>query len=114
MGTSFTYKCNKCGYHVQTSGKLDCGFFAVTDTYICQACKEIVDVAVGVHGKKYTKGEVHKQQLGAGTDMDDDFYTCPECGSDQQLVKWNKKRKPCPRCDGKMKIDPEGEMILWD
>ena len=30
-----------------------------------------------------------------------DFYKCPRCGTDTNLVKWNKSKRPYPKCDGK-------------
>ena len=43
-----------------------------------------------------------------------DFHKCPECSSDTNLVKWNNRKRPCPKCNGKMEKDSNGEMILWD
>jgi len=45
---------------------------------------------------------------------DSDFYKCPVCGDDSALVKWDKRKRPCPRCDGRMDLDPDGEMVFWD
>jgi DNA-directed RNA polymerase subunit RPC12/RpoP len=114
LGTSFTYRCSKCEYEVQTSGGLDWGFLAVTDTYICKSCKNIVDVAVGLHGKVYPKGQVLQKKAERKIDLDLDFYVCPECGSDNHLVKWDKRKKPCPKCAGKMQKDLRGGIVLWD
>jgi len=112
MGTAYTYKCNKCGYEVMTSGKLDFGMLAVVDTYICKSCKAIVDVCIGEHGQVYTKKDVAQNNIKSENDLD--FYMCPECDSDKYLVKWNKRTRPCPKCDGKMKKDRYAEFILWD
>ena len=111
MGTRFSYKCNNCDYKVMISAGHDFGMVAVTNTYICKSCKEIVDVAVGEYGKTFTKEEVNLKKR---SKLDLAFYRCPECGSDKHLVKWNSKKRPCPRCDGKMEKDLNGEMILWD
>lgn len=112
MGTSFTYKCNKCNYEVLTSGKLDFGMLAVVDTYICKSCKAIVDVCVGEYGKIYTKEEIALKLIKSENDLD--FYQCPECDSDKHLVKWNNRKRPCPCCDGKMHKDINGNFCLWD
>jgi hypothetical protein len=112
MGILFTYKCNKCDYKVQTSGKHDYGMFAVTDTYICKSCNNIVDVCVGEYGNTYTKEEVLEKKNKSETDFD--FYVCPDCSSYKNLVKWSKIKRPCPKCDGKMEKDSNGEIILWD
>ena len=112
MGTSFTFKCNKCSYEVMTSGKHDFGMLAVTDTYICKTCNEIVDVCVGEYGKTYTKEEIVLKTIKSENELD--FHKCPECSSDTNLVKWNNRKRPCPKCNGKMEKDSNGEMILWD
>ncbi len=112
MGTCFTYKCNKCGYEVLTSGKLDSGMLAVVDTYICKSCNNIVDVTIGECGKTYTKEEIALKKIKSENGLD--FYQCPECNSVTNLVKWNKRARPCPKCEGKMLKDSNGEMILWD
>lgn len=111
MGTSFTYKCNKCDYQVLTSGQLDFGMIAVVDTFICKSCKAIVDVTVGEYGKVFTKKEVALKLIKSENDLD--FYCCPDCGSEKKLVKWNNKIRPCPCCDGEMAED-SGDFILWD
>ncbi len=112
MGTWYTFKCNKCGYEVQTSGGHACGFLDVVDTYICEACKEIVDVSVGEYGKTFPKEEIISKKIKSAYDLD--FYVCPECGSDKNLIKWNNSKRPCPRCDGKMEKDADGEIVMWD
>ena len=91
MGTSFTYKCNKCDYQALTSGKLDFGMLAAVDTYICKSCKAIVDVCVGEYGKAYTKEEIALNKIKSENNLD--FYCCPECDSDKNLVKWNFRTK---------------------
>jgi hypothetical protein len=58
MGTFYTFKCN---YSFQTSGKPDCGMLAVTNTYICNSCKQIVDVLVGLRGKIFRKEEIQER-----------------------------------------------------
>lgn len=88
MGTSFTYKCNKCDYQVLTSGKLDFGMLAVVDTYLCKSCNAIVDICVGEYGKVYSKEDIDLKLIKSENDLD--FYQCTECGSDKDLVKWNK------------------------
>ena len=112
MGTCFTYKCNKCSYEVMTSGKLDYGMLAVVDTLICKFCKSIVDVCVGEHGQTYTKEEVLRDKGKLEFDMK--FYLCPDCGSGEQLIKWSKWKRPCPKCDGKMEKDAQSEIVMWD
>ena len=95
-----------------SSGGHDYGMMAVTDTYICKSCKKIVDVTVGEYGVTYTKEDVITKKKNKETDLD--FYVCPECNSDINLMKWNKTKRPCPKCDGKMEKDVYGVTMLWD
>lgn len=112
MGQTYTYKCHKCNYTVMTSAGKDFGMMAVSDTYICKSCKEIVDVMVGKFGKTFSKGDILIMKNNG--ESVSDFYACPICGSEKHLEKWSKKDKPCPRCDGKMRKDSKGETMLWD
>ena len=106
------YRCNKCGYQVSASGGHDFGMMAVTDTYICTSCEEIVDVTVGEQGNTFTKEDI---QSGMNKILEaSDFYKCPLCGSDKYLVLWDNNLRPCPKCDGKMeKVSDEG-VAFWD
>jgi Zn finger protein HypA/HybF involved in hydrogenase expression len=112
MWKRYTFKCNKCAYEVMTSGGYDYGMLAVTDTYICSTCKKIVDVTFGEYGKTYNIGEVLQKKNNSKTDLN--FYTCPDCGSETNLIKWSDIKRPCPRCDGIMEMDYFGETLLWD
>ena len=112
MGQSFKYNCTNCNYSVMTSAGLDYGFIAVVDTYTCLKCRIIVDVSVGLHGKVISKEELEIHPEKNNPDLD--FYKCPVCGNDSALVKWNKRKRPCPKCDGRIVIDPKGESLLWD
>ena len=58
-------------------------------SYLCEDCKEVVDVLFP-YGKKLEK------------------IVCPECGS-ENLKKWNPKTGKCPKCEGKME---KTEIIL--
>lgn len=113
MGTSFTFRCNKCTYSVLTSGKHDVGMLAVTDTYICSSCNEIVDVLVGLRGETFLKEEIQDKTIEVDDINDFEFYSCPKCNS-KDIIEWDRKRKPCPKCNGKMKKDKNDEMFLWD
>jgi len=111
MGISKTYTCDNCGYSVLTSAGLDWGFFAVTDTYKCLECEEIVDVPVGSDGKKIFKKDLRAQGL-----LDENhskFYICPRCSS-EKLKKWNKRTRPCPKCNSQMNWDKTKGIVLWD
>ena len=112
MGSKRTYKCSKCSYSVLTSAGKDYGMLAVVDTYLCGACNQIVDVCVGQQGEVYSESDVSNNKIENKFGVK--FYTCPECGSKTKLVKWCTKTRPCPKCDGKLDVDPEGMHILWD
>ncbi len=112
MGQKFTYKCTGCNYSVLTSAGIDYGMLAVVETHICKKCHNIVDVLVGESGKVISKEELQKHPEKVTPDLD--FYKCPMCGDDSSLVKWNKRKRPCPKCDCRMVIDPKGESLLWD
>ena len=111
MGTKYNFKCNKCGYSVVTSGGHDFGMMAVTNTYICKNCKKIVDVIVGEYGVTLTKeAAIDKKKK---NEIDLNFYSCPECGSDKHLINWDITKRVCPKCDGYMNEDLSVK-ILWD
>jgi transcription initiation factor IIE alpha subunit len=111
MGTNFMFKCKNCGYQVMSSGGLDYGMVAVVQTYRCKSCKEIVDVCVGEYSQTYTREEA-KNKNKDETNLD--FYVCPECMSGKSLVKWNKRKRPCPKCGEKLEKSVNSEIIMWD
>jgi len=112
MGTKYTFKCKRCGYNARVSGGKDFGMKAVTDTFTCGSCKNVVDVCVGEYGNIYTREEVLLQKKEPGTGLN--FFTCPKCGSGADLTEWDKNRKPCPRCNGRMENDINGLVMEWD
>ena len=113
MGTFYKFKCNKCGYEVKSSGGHDYGMLAVKDTYICKSLsKKIVDVTVGEYRVSSAKEDILVKKKNNETDLD--FYVCPECNSDINLMKWNNTKRPCPNCEGKMEKDVNGLTMLWD
>ena len=112
MGIKNTYKCNKCNYTVLTSAGKDRGFIAVVDTFICKRCNNIVVVCVGEEGETYKRRDVLFKRMKTKHKLD--FFSCPICSSKTDLVKWKTRLRPCPKCDGKMEFDSEGEQILWD
>jgi len=112
MGTKYTFNCNRCGYSARVSGGHDFGMKAVTDTFTCRSCKNVVDVSVGEYGNTYTREEVLLKKKEPGARLN--FFTCPKCGSDKELTEWDKTRKPCPRCYGRMENDVSGLIMEWD
>lgn len=105
MGQIYRYKCTNCNYEVETSGKKDFGMIAVVRPYICNDCKIITDVLIGETGKVFNKGKLTNDQK--------DFYKCSNCKG-ENIIVWNNKKKPCPKCGNKMKKDPKKPMIMWD
>jgi len=105
MGQSYTFKCYKCAYYKESSGKLDCGFLAVVEPYICNDCHELTDVLVGEHGEKFPIQTLTKEKL-------KEFYNCGECKS-KNIAIWDTRKKPCPKCGSRMKKDPK-TILLWD
>lgn len=113
MGTKYSYKCHKCGYRATASGGRDFGMHAVTDTYICGSCREIVDVCTGEYGQEYTREEAQVRKSKSGTGLN--FYVCPVCGSGKNLLKWSASDRPCPKCGEKMEKDKDdGIIAMWD
>lgn len=100
MGTRYTYQCNKCGYSAFISGRPDAGMIVKTNTFLCQKCKDVVDVVVEY--REHVKRD--KSDIGK----------CPKCKSSENLKRWNKKKRPCPKCDGTLQILPDAEMLCYD
>lgn len=101
MGTIKTYTCNNCSYSVEISGGKDRGFSAITQTYVCILCKELSDVVVG--------------DINSVNEPSSNQHLCPSCNSGEHFKVWDSKKKCCPQCDGgKMKVDANGIVTLWD
>lgn len=84
MATFFEYKCKGCGYTVEANPKgKDMVMMGEIHSYLCQDCKEIVEVLYE-YGKKPEK------------------IVYPECGS-EHLQKWNPETGKCPKCGGDLK-----------
>ena len=83
MATLYEYKCKNCGYSTWANPKgHDMVMMGELYHYLCEDCKEIVDV-VNPHGEKPEK------------------ITCYKCGS-EKLKKWNPRTGKCPKCGEKM------------
>ena len=81
-------KCELCGYTVAANPKgHDVLMMGEVYSYMCQECKEIVDVLAS------------------------EETVCPNCGS-EKLVKWNPIKGKCPKCGKKMK--ETGIVLLVD
>ena len=105
MGQSYLFKCTKCNYKVESSGRKDCGMIAMVEPYICNDCKKITDVQIGESGKEILPEDLNKGQ-------EKDYYRCSHCGG-KNITKWNIQTKPCPKCGNKMKKDPTIS-TCWD
>ena len=106
MGSAYTFSCKKCGYTADSCGKLDWGFHAVLEPYVCSDCKELTDVLVGEYGKKLPHLDISES-------FRKESYVCSECNS-QNIVLWDLKKKPCPKCGSRMHKNKEGIITLWD
>jgi len=100
MGTKFTYQCNKCDYSAHISGGRDVGMIVKTNTYICNKCKDIVDVIT----EYWTDVTINESRIGK----------CPKCNSSEYLEEWDNKKSPCPKCDGTMNVSPNTVITDWD
>ena len=117
MGTSYTFKCNKCNYSVESSGKLDYGMQFVVSPYVCNDCNIVTDVIVGMQGLYFPKewfDNPKKHDIPEYmVEMRDQFYTCEKCNG-ENLIGWDSDSGKCPKCDGKMSKDDEAGTMLWD
>lgn len=96
MATFRTYRCNQCGYSVQTepSGKYALMSGPYTN-YACGYCHEVVSVL--------------------DWDIDNpNQVKCPECNHDDKMSVWNPIKCKCPKCSGKMNLDKSGLIIMAD
>ena len=117
MGTQYTFKCNKCNYCVESSGKLDYGMQYVVSPYICNDCNIITDVIVGMQGQSYPKESFdNPKKYGLPefiVKMKNQFYTFEKCDG-EHLTDWDSNLGACPKCDGKMLKDNKAAPLLWD
>ena len=102
MGTTFTFKCSKCGALLSSSDGRDCGFVAVIEPMICDDCNQLVDVLIGMCGTARPTGD---------PEYDKDLNICPECKG-TNLKPWPKNH-PCLNCRTNMTMSDEPEMF-WD
>jgi hypothetical protein len=105
VGTSYLFRCNHCGYAVESSGQLDFGMLAVVEPYICSDCKELTDVLVGVRGEVFPFDKLSAKQKR-------ELYRCDKCKS-RKIEKWDAQKQSCPKCGKRMKKDDTPTMS-WD
>ncbi len=112
MGTRVTFKCD-CGYSANVSGGADVGCHFETNTVVCGVCKEIRDIIVKADDE--WKKEIGKCGGCGGTDVrnwgvdDNAVYN-----SETDSYESEKNCYDCPKCGGKMSVDPDGDFILTD
>ena len=106
MGSRYLFKCTNCDYTVESSGEKDWGKFAVVQPYICNDCREVIDVQVGEYGEVIPPEKLNEEQK-------KDYYRCDEC-SGTNLTLWNPKDRRCPKCGGEMQQDSDEPVLLWD
>lgn len=100
MGTLRTYKCNKCSYSNEISGGSDVGFIIKTNAMLCDLCKEVVDVVT----RYWTNEQPDESDIGK----------CPKCNLRTHIREWDNKKRPCPKCDGKLDVDENGSIVMGD
>ena len=121
MGRRYTFKCNKCGYNVESTGNLSCGMEAALCPYICNDCNIITDTMVGMYGVLYPynlisgmplnpKGDEVPEFLHFEGEDKDDYYTCKECNG-KNLTVWNPYWRKCPKCGHRM-IKGDGIFLI--
>ena len=117
MGTRYTFECNKCNYNVESSGETSSGMHYVVSPYICNDCKIITDVAVGMFGICYLKQAFDNPKENELPDFiiesKNEFYKCEKCEGDN-ISDWDSESGECPKCSGKMEIDEDSPTVLWD
>ncbi len=103
-----------------TSGGEDRGFFAFTNTYICNSCKRIVDITEKVlcqSEPKPIKKEFSlfksRKSIPEPELFEEHEIICPKCNAKTGLEKWDHINRPCPRCDGNMETNRLW-FVMWD
>lgn len=104
MGSLHLFTCGSCGYEAEVSGGPDSGFFTMTQTTVCQRCKELVDAIVKIDERIDIENEAGCAENGS--------LRCPNCRT-KGLKPWDEVNRPCPRCGSQMKKG-DGPTTLWD
>lgn len=117
MGTKYVFKCSKCEYKLESSGKKSRGMFYVVSPYLCIDCKIISDVTVGILGESYLQEwfDTPNDNLLPNYILENknEFYRCEECEG-RNLKVWDSSIGDCPKCDGNLSIDKDSPITLWD
>jgi len=117
MGTSHTYKCDNCAYSVETSGEVSYGMHYVFSPFKCNDCKIITDVIVGLFGEIYFEEQFKDPVANMIPDFvleeKDKFYCCEKCNG-KNIASWDSALRNCPKCNGRLNIDPSMPSVNWD
>jgi len=106
MGLQRKYRCKNCGYSVLTAAGRARGFEAITDTFTCNCCHEIVDIVIGYVDPDQEIERFLKNEASS-------YLKCGSCGS-QDIDLWNIENKLCPKCNSPIEIDSKAEFKYWD
>ena len=117
----YTFKCNKCGYDVESTGDLSYGIESALRPYICNDCNIVTDTMVGMYGVLYPynlisgmplnpKGDEVPEFVHFEEEDKDDYYTCKECNG-KNLTVWNPYWRKCPKCGHRM-IKGDGIFLI--
>lgn len=98
MGTHYLFSCDACGYEANVSGGDDAGFFCLTTTIVCEACRKLYDV-VTLENPGSPPEERRSVKI-----------ACPESGG-HKVKRWRSPRL-CPKCGAKMRRGEQS--ICWD
>ena len=101
MGETRDHVCSACGYRANITGGPDAGERCQTLTVVCQQCRALYDVVTAEHDCS-----------AAPPKWNPVTPACPKSAS--HVVNPWKRKDPCPRCGGSMKIDSKGQYVLWD
>jgi Zn finger protein HypA/HybF involved in hydrogenase expression len=103
VGTTHRFVCETCSHAFDSSDGEDSGFLACVQSMTCADCEDVVDVITGTTPAVPAEVEVElRRRVGR----------CPLCDA-ADLIEWDSS-KPCPKCGGRVAVDPEGPTTLWD
>lgn len=102
MGTTFRFRCSRCGLTAEVSGGPDGGFLGRTETVFCRPCGALRDVATTFVDVDEVYGGPPRQ----GPPL----HRCGVCGKTDH-APWE-ENDPCPVCGGS--VVNEGMAAQWD
>jgi Zn finger protein HypA/HybF involved in hydrogenase expression len=103
VGTTHRFVCETCRHAFDSSDGEDRGFLSHVRSMTCADCEDVVDVVTGMTPAVPEEIEVElRRRIGK----------CPRCDGANVAV-WDSS-KPCPKCGGRVAVNPEGPTTLWD